>query len=255
MNKDKLKVLNRDMVKYLAIGLMFVGHLISWSALLDAPEDTLALYRLPLWKILLEEASLFCPPVMFFFIADGYRYTRDRKKYALRLLIFALVTQLFEWFVFWEVNGWHSFNIIFTLLLGLLSVIALESRYKLWQRAALVLLCDAVTVLLISEWLIFGVLFIVGLHIFRDRPKLRFGVYMTLTLIYNAVYCSALAGKIPPLTSAAVLTGGILAMTAAYLCMTVLYNGKKGRHPVFAKWFFYAFYPAHYMIIYLLNKI
>ena len=61
------------MVKYLAIGLMFVGHLISWLALLNYPDDPLAVYKLPLWKMLLEEAALFCPPVVFFFIADGYK--------------------------------------------------------------------------------------------------------------------------------------------------------------------------------------
>ena len=34
----------------------------------------------------------------------------------------------------------------------------------------------------------------------------------------------------------------------------VFYNGKKGRHPVFAKWFFYAFYPLHYLVIWLMIR-
>ena len=250
MKKGNLKILNRDMVKYLAIGLMFVGHLISWLALLNHPDDPLAPYRLPLWKIVLEEAAVFCPPVMFFFIADGYKYTRDRKKYALRLLIFACITQLFDWFVFLERNGWRSFNVIFTLLLGLLSIMAWESKLKRWQRIALVILCDAATVLIFSEWMIFGVLFILVLHIFRDRPKTRFIVYLSLTLIYNGIYTAALIGNVSALISAVVFLGGMLVMTAAYLCMTGFYNGNKGKHPVFAKWFFYAFYPVHYIIIY-----
>ena len=250
MNNNKLKVLDRDMMKYLAIGLMFVGHLISWLTLLDYPDDPLAVYKLPLWKLLIEEAAVFCPPVMFFFIADGYKYTRDRKKYALRLFIFALITQLFNWFVFWQIYCWRSFNVIFTLLLGLLAIMVWESKLKLWQRIALIILCDAVTVLIMSEWLIFGVLFILALHIFREKPRTRFIVYMCLTLIYNIIYAAAMTGKVPPLTSAVVMICGILVMTAAYLCMTVFYNGKKGKHPLFTKWFFYAFYPLHYIIIY-----
>ena len=42
---------------------------------------------------------------------------------------------------------------------------------------------------------------------------------------------------------------------AAYLCMTVFYNGKKGKHPNFAKWFFYIFYPLHYLIIFIVKII
>ncbi|MCR5306319.1 MAG: hypothetical protein K6E36_07480 [Oscillospiraceae bacterium] len=40
----------------------------------------------------------------------------------------------------------------------------------------------------------------------------------------------------------------------AYCCMTVFYNGRKGRHPVFAKWFFYGFYPLQYLIIRIIGK-
>lgn len=255
MNKEKLKILNRDMMKYLAIGLMFAGHLVSWPKLIAHPDDTLAASRLPLWMLIIEEAALFCPPVMFFFIADGYKYSRDRKKYALRLLVLACVTQLFDWFVFLERYGWRSFNVIFTLLFGLLSIMAWESKLRCWQRTALVILCVAATILLFTDWLLFGVLFILALHIFRDRPKIRFIVYMSLTLMHNTINLLALKGNVPPLATALSFLGGIIAMTAAYLCMTVFYNGKKGKHPVFAKWFFYAFYPVHYIIIYLFSKI
>ncbi|GEM_PF-3269990 len=48
---------------------------------------------------------------------------------------------------------------------------------------------------------------------------------------------------------------GITAMTAAYLCMTIFYNGRKGKHPVFTKCFFYAFYPLHYLVIWGLFRL
>ena len=37
--------------------------------------------------------------------------------------------------------------------------------------------------------------------------------------------------------------------------MTVFYNGRKGKHPTFAKWFFYIFYPLHYFIIWVVERI
>lgn len=255
IKKHDLKIIDRDTIKYIALGLMFVGHLVSWLAILNDPSDPMATYRLPLWKLLLEEAAVFCPPVMFFFIADGYKYTRDRRKYALRLFIFACITQPFEWLLFYERDGWLSFNVIFTLLLGLLAIIAWESRLKLWQRIALVVLCDTVTFLIMSAWMIFGVIFIFVLHIFRDRPKQRFIIYMALTLIHNAVSDFALFNETSPLTAVIVTFCGIISMTAAYLCMTVFYSGKKGKHPVFTKWFFYAFYPLHYLVIWVIYKL
>lgn len=249
---NRYKVLNRDMMKYFALIPMFIGHLISWITLMNDPGNDYALYELPTGLIILSSLSLFCPPVMFFFIADGYKYTKDRKKYALRLLIFACITQPFHWLIFQPVDGWWTSNVIFTLFFGLLSIIAWESSFKLWQRILLIVLCVGATVLIASDWLVFGVLFILTLHIFRDRPKARLIAYTLLTLPYYLLNLFSL-GKIPTFKLITNIIVMIAACMAAYFCMTTFYNGKKGRHPVFAKWFFYAFYPIHYLIIWLVK--
>ena len=44
-------------------------------------------------------------------------------------------------------------------------------------------------------------------------------------------------------------------MLAAYACMTVFYNGRRGKYPTFAKWFFYVFYPLHYLLIWLIARV
>ncbi len=252
--KQKLKVLNRDGMKYLALLVMFVGHMISWLNLMAHPDDPAALYRLPIPLMILSGLSLFCPAVMFFFIADGYKYTRNRKQYALRLLLFACITQPFDWLIFQPINGWWTSNVLFTLLLGLLSIMAWESRCKLWQRVLLVIACVAATVLLYADWLVFGVLFIFFLHVFRDRPKARFLSYTLLILVHTLLNLVSL-GTVP--TPRLLLHMGVMftAFMAAYPCMTVFYNGKKGSHPVFAKWFFYLFYPLHYLIIFLVKVV
>ena len=247
-NNDKLKIFDRDMMKYLALIPMFIGHMIAWITLLNNPDNGFALYELPMPLLILTSLAMFCPPVMFFFIADGYKYTRDRKKYAQRLLLFALITQPFDWLLFQPVNGWRSGNVIFTLFFGLLAIICWESRFKLWQRILLVLLCIGATLLLFSDWLIFGVLFILILHIFRDKPKLRLTLYTVLTLVYFLpnLFLLGNAPAYKMLTDIAVM---FAALMAAYFCMTTFYNGKKGKHPTFAKWFFYGFFPVHYLII------
>ena len=252
MEEKSYKIFNRDIMKYMAIIPMFIGHAIAWVNLMYHPDDTLAVFRLPIPLLILAAMSLFCPPVMFFFIADGYKYTRDRKKYALRLLLFACITQPFDWLVMQPIYGWWTGNVIFSLLFGLLSIMAWESKFKLWQRIALVALCVAGSLLLFSDWMIFGVLIILCLHIFRERPKARF-ISSASLLRVNCLLNLFSLGKVD--TGKLILYICIMfaMFVLAYLCMTVFYNGKKGKHPVFTKWFFYGFYPVHYIIIWLIK--
>ena len=254
MENSKLKVLNRDMMKYLALIPMFIGHMIAWINLMNNPENSLAVYELPIPLLILTGLSLFCPPVMFFFIADGYKYTKDIKKYALRLLIFACISQPFDWLVFQPIFGWWTSNVIFTLFFGLLAIIAWESRFKLWQRIALVVLCVGATVLLYSDWMIFGVIFILFLHIFREKPKARFISYSILILLHTSLNLTSL-GSVPTFKLLLYMFVMLASFLAAYFCMTTFYNGRKSNHPVFAKWFFYIFYPLHYLIIFAVKML
>ena len=141
---------------------------------------------------------------------------------------------------------------MFTLFFGLLAIMAWESRYKLWQRILLIILCDTATVVIFSDWLVTGVLFILFLHIFREQPKKRFIAYTSLVLLNYLPNLFSL-GKVPTYKLITNIIVMILVSMAAYFCMTTFYNGKKGKHPVFAKWFFYCFYPAHHLIIYLIK--
>ena len=249
---DKLKVLDRDTVKYIAIFFMFWGHLFAWLTLMKNPGIADPYSVMPLWQNIISHSSLLCPPVMFFMIADGYKYTRDRKKYALRLLIFACITQPFDWLVWVPVNGWWTSNVIFTLFFGLLAIMAWESGLKKLQRVLLVILCCGTTLLIASDWEIFGVLFIFFLHLYRERPKKRLIAYLIILALWKglAFFWQILGGT---LDGAAVFNGvmDILFVMFGYILMTVFCSGKKGKHPLFGKWFFYVFYPLHYLIIWL----
>ena len=248
--QPRYRILNRDAVKYLAILLMFIGHAVAWWYLVREPgTDTTSL---PFFEQALMQIGVFCPPVMFFMIADGYKYTRDRKKYALRLLLFALITQPFDWLLFQPVNGWLEGNVIFTLFCSLLALIVWEQEWKLPLRLLAVAGIIGINALTKSEWYGFAEVTVICLHAFREKPKLRllsytliFAVNVGIMLLFG--YTDA-ARPICGYLSQAV---GFAAIMAAYACMTVFYNGKKGRHPVFAKWFFYAFYPLHYLVIWL----
>ncbi|WP_024859401.1 TraX family protein [Ruminococcus flavefaciens] len=255
MEKDsRLKVINRDVIKYIIIFFMFWGHLFAWLSVGDTPPDGL-FEDCPLWQRIFIELSLLTPPVMFFFIADGYKYTRSVKKYAQRLFLFACITQVPFTILWGPITGWWGANIMFTLFFCLLTLCAWESHFKLWQRIALVMLICGATAVLVSEWMIFGPLTVLGLHIFREKPKARLIWYSSVWAAYILMsfipYC--IQGLKPIMIE--VTAVHIFDFAAAYALMTVFYNGKKGRFPKFSKWFFYIFYPAHLWLAVILRLV
>lgn len=246
--KSNLKVIDRDVIKYIAVIPMIIGHMVAWF------QENNILNSDTVWTVL-AAIALFAPPVFFFSISDGYIFTRSKKQYALRLLIFAVITQipfaLASYGTLFTLEAIRNLNIFFTLLAGLLAIIVWESNAKLITRIIGIVLIDALTVVLGCEWMIFGVPIILGMHIFRDAPKKRFIFFAVCTIATQFITWGM---NVFILLSSGFIAG-TLSMFASYFFRTTFYNGKKGKHPVFAKWFFYIVYPLHFTVIYILIMI
>ena len=66
-------------------------------------------------------------PIYCFLLVEGFLHTHDFKKYALRMLGFALLSEFpFDW-AFFSGVWWGHQNVYFTLLLGLLAMKALDT--------------------------------------------------------------------------------------------------------------------------------
>ena len=66
-------------------------------------------------------------PIYCFLLVEGFVHTHDFRKYALRMLGFALLSEFpFDWAFFSGVYWGHQ-NVYFTLLLGLLAMKALDT--------------------------------------------------------------------------------------------------------------------------------
>ncbi len=253
MNKHRIQfsIINRDAIKFLAIIPMTIGHFCSYLA-----GETLYQDMSPA-VFLLIQLSLFAPPIFFFCITEGFRYTRSRKKYALRLLLFAVITQipfvlanegtLLTWAFF------RPLNIIFTLLIGLLALMVSDSKLKKWQKIVLIILLDAATLLLFSEWMIFGIPLMLVLCHLKEQPKKRFLAFIAIVLAMQTT--SAILSFSGWWWTSAVFVLQTLSCLAAYFVIDKCYNGEKGKHPAFTKWFFYAFYPAHLLGIYAVKLL
>ena len=257
---QKYKIIDRDLLKFIAVIPMAIGHFV------DFYFGTSASLHNSLVLFLIAQASMIAPPIFFFFITEGFRHTHSLKKYAVRLLIFAIITQIPYCLM---INGtimttamFTYLNVFFTLFLGLIALAVSESNMKLWLKILIIILLDAVTALLNIQWLIFGIPIILILYHFRDRPAKRFWLFslccagsLLMTTIPAALifYRKGLTELFTcSLVGAAI---DLCFLIIGYFIAVLFYNGEKGRYPVFSKWFFYIFYPAHLFIIYIAKLI
>ena len=202
-------------------------------------------------------------PLFAFMIAEGAVHTRDRRRYALRLLLLAIISEI----PFNLVAGgtWlfpSDQNTVFTLLLGLLAIWAgdlicggrlgcasngipevgagksgagsrrIPAGYERYVRVLAAVPFGLAAYCLKTDYDLLGVMLIVILYTLRTEPQLRAMVCGTLLLcMYMNFY-------------------GIAACVAIFLINR--YNGEKGGG---SGKIFYAFYPLHLLVIWGIKTV
>lgn len=243
--------LSAQTLKLIAIAAMTVDH-IAWAFVVS---DSVA-------GILMHLIGRLTAPIMCFFIAEGYAHTRSVQRYAGRLLIFALIS----WFpfLFFEAGGlpsgimWLQMNMIFTLFLGLINLWVWDQVEETPLRVLItILLCLLST---LGDWPIFGVLYILAFGRGRGNFKKQ-AFWFSMVSVGMVLFC------LTPYLMATVLQGftgfkptllnflGDVGMQAGvFLALPLLhrYNGQKGGGKR-SKWLFYIYYPAHLLIIGLIE--
>ena len=103
--------LNATYLRLLALALMLLDHM--WATIVPGND----------WMTFIGRLAF---PIFAFQIAEGYYHTSDFKRYAKRLLLFALISEIpFNLMMGSSViNPFHQ-NVMFTLLLGLLGITGL----------------------------------------------------------------------------------------------------------------------------------
>lgn len=175
-------------------------------------------------------------PVFAFLIAEGFRYTQNRMKYFLQLLGFAIVSEV-PWYLLNGADGTH--NVLFTLSLGVLALAAFETLKKdgiLCGAVILSLACFAFWSGVDYEWR--GILMMAMFYLLSNVSDTSFPSGRKAQL-----FCAF------PLMMHYGVVGALLA------CLVIAcYDGTRGFiHGKVAKYGFYAFYPVHLIIVFLLN--
>lgn len=245
---DKIKILDSTALRIIALLTMFIDHfalvVLYWGILypnIPISEGT-PYYTIYIIYNICRNIGRIAFPIFCFQLVEGFIHTSNRKKYALRLAIFAVISEIpFNLAISNQMINPTSCNVFFTLLIGLLVIWAMDSIQNVtvlvaWgtdtipKRQLLsffpALLGGYLAYLIQCDYDYRGIILIVLLYLFRYYRLLQaFAGGISLYWEWPAMFAF-----IP-------------------IC---LYNGKKGRN---IKYFSYLFYPTHLLLLYCFMKL
>ena len=171
-------------------------------------------------------------PVFAFLVAEGFAHTRNRMRYFLSLMLFAVVSEV-PWYLLNGADGTH--NVMFTLALGVAALAAFE-RLRGHRALAIAAILRAALLAEVSGldygWR--GIVVILVLHLFRSKKYSQSARLLQFAFAF-------------PFMSSYGTIGALLACS-----VILLYDGTRGFiHGNLAKYGFYAFYPAHLFLLWL----
>lgn len=203
-------------------------------------------------------------PLFAFMICEGYRHTRNRGAYFLRILVTGIVSAIPYSLCFYSTPIYlQKFNVMFTLGAGLFCIYITDEVQKrvccsmrsLYVFASLVVFSASVVIAYLCAYMNFeygtwGVLLIYTLYLCRNNRW----VQGLITVLFA---CQGLPGA---LLSGDAISRSALIMTAASFAAIpiLLYNGKRGYRygasaiSALAKYSFYAIYPLHLLLLYII---
>ena len=230
---DRYRFLSGSAIKLLALFAMLVDHTAK-RILVNYPWFVEPLYRLGStdvsWYVLCESFGRIAFPLFCFLLVEGFVHTHDRRAYAVRLLIFALVSEpIFDLCRSLTPFDMSYQNVFFTLFLSYLGLLALE---ELRDRPALQAVC------------------VIGLALIAMGSMCDYGPrgYAMVLILYVL--------RREPLVKTAL---GCCVMTSTWRAGLAFipinfYDGSRGfiRGRVL-KYAFYAFYPLHLLVLWRLR--
>ncbi|MGN0506998.1 MAG: TraX family protein [Lachnospiraceae bacterium] len=176
-------------------------------------------------------------PIFCFLLVEGFLHTKSVARYALRLGLFALISEVpFDLALYKEFWNTGMQNVFFTLFLGLAALAGIQYLESFFLKHAPklrflsllpLIVCMILAELLRTDYAAFGVLLIGLLYLLRrDRKR------------------QCIVG--------AVATVWELTAPLAFL-LIYYYNGERGK--LRSKYFFYLFYPVHLFLLALIRNL
>ncbi len=249
---SRSKGLSGNQLKLIAIILMFIDHMgvMLWNVLESLSRSPTAGLAAPLLSdapfvnayYISRLIGRVAFPLFCFELSEGFFHTSNRKRYLMRLFIFALVSEIpFDLLITLEPFSLQYQNVFFELVLGLLCIWSLDTvRIRYLSSPALPFMCGTIITAfcVISEVIgadygMSGILAICAFYLLRDRRLLAFFAGFVCLILIEASF-----------EIAAIFSGPLI----------MLYNGERGKS-YGGRYFFYAFYPVHLLLLYIIYSV
>ena len=189
-------------------------------------------------------------PIFAFQISEGYLHTRNIKKYIIRLLTFAVISQI-PFMLFHSIlSDEFAINVIFTLLFGLLSIIVYDKCHKLLGILAVIVL-GIIAQYAKFDYGFYGVFITFLFYVFSKNKLLLASGFIISTIInysYKIFQYNKFGIEVVKVAFSYYLP--FLICTLFSIIFILMYNKKKGPN---TKYLLYLFYPLHLLLIYVLN--
>ena len=231
-------------VHILAMACMLCDHL--WGTIVPGNDWLTCIGRLTF-------------PIFAFLLVEGYFHTSSLKKYMIRLLVFALISEIpfnlaMGSRVFYPIHQ----NVLWSFLLSLLLIHWNEKARKsgkLWKRivvgAASVAVGAMLGLLTMVDFYHAGVLTALTFYFFRGKKWWNYLAQLLCLWYINVEILSGFAYELHLFGTTFFLVRQGFALLA--LLPIWLYKGRQGHHSKAFRWFCYVFYPAHLLILGLLK--
>lgn len=200
-------------------------------------------------------------PIFAFMIVEGFYHTRSLKKYMLRMLAFAVVSEIpFDLMYSGTPFYWGHQNVMWTFLLSmgvLWCVDTLRKKGNWWLTIPVgglaVLAGWALSLATMLDFAEIGVLTVMIFYIFRGRKwwcyvgQFAAMWWLNVELMGGLCYVITLFGEEFWLVQQGF---ALLALIPIWL-----YRGSQGYHKKWFQYFCYAFYPGHALLLFVIKTI
>ena len=217
----------RDILKIIAIITMLIDHIGN------------ILYPELLFLQIIGRLSF---PIFAYLIVLGVETTKKTIKYMMTLLVFALISQ-FPYFLAFGIQPFERLNILFSLLLGAVTI------YFYNKRSSMAFVPLLLSLILPTEGTYYVVLTTVGMKLLKDTPKIGALVLFTLNIQF-LLLSSDFHTQIQILSLFAIPP--VFLHIKNKLTKEILIQENSLAYSL-RKYTFYIFYPLHLALIFLIK--
>ena len=224
----KYEILNGNALKIIALVSMIIDHV------------GVMLFPYDLWLRCLGRISL---PIFAYMVAEGCQYTRNMKKYFLRIFVLGVLCQA----VYFVVYGTLYLSTLISFSLSIVAIALLNAIRKERDVKRLVLYgALAILFVLLMLFLLYPPSFMERFELCLDYGIYPFLIPVVLYFIPKKEW--RILAMIPLLYLLSLNFEWEQLLAFAALPILMLYNGKRGR--VNLKYLFYVAYPLHLVLIF-----